>query len=78
MHKDLLMKTNKTPYEIRSDLLHLAFNIVKGRIEAEAANAPVMDKEGTYRIVITKSPTVDEIVAEAQKLNNFVSQSTEK
>ena len=78
MHKDLLMKTNKTPYEIRSDLLHLAFNIVKGRIEAEAASTPVRGEDGTYQIVITKSPTVEEIVTEAQKLNNFVSQSTEK
>ena len=68
------MKTNKTPYEIRSDLLHLAYSIVKGRIEAEAAQNPVVDDNGTCSIAITKSPTVEEIVAEAQKLNSFVSQ----
>jgi len=64
------MKTGKTPYEIRSDLLHLAYNIVKGQKTAECA-----DQTPAADFKITKAPTSDEVVAEAEKLNKFVSQS---
>jgi len=72
------MKNNKTPYEIRSDLLHLAHSIVRGRKEAEAAANAIPDLNGNLTIVIRSAPTSEEVIAEAEKLNSFVSQSSEK
>jgi len=67
------MKSGKTPYEIRSDLLHLAYSILKGQKEAEAA------AESTKEVITTpKAPATEEILVEAEKLNGFVSQSTER
>lgn len=71
------MKNNKTPYEIRSDLLHLAHSIVKGRKEAEAAVNASTDNNGDLEYVVKDAPTSDEIIAEATKLNEFVSQSSD-
>jgi hypothetical protein len=65
------MKTGKTPYEIRSDLLHLAYNIVRERKIA-----------AIYTSSTAAPPAVDvtsaEIIAEAERLNGFVSHTTEK
>jgi hypothetical protein len=66
------MKNGKTPYEIRLDLLELAYRIVRGQKEAECAAEAVAPTA-----LITKAPTTDEVLAEAEKLNGFVSQSTE-
>jgi len=59
------MKTgSKTPYEIRLDLLNLAQTILHQQHQAKgAANG---DR-------ITTAPTSEEIIAEADKLNAFVS-----
>jgi hypothetical protein len=66
------MKTGKTPYEIRLDLLELAFGILKGQKEAECA-----EEATSPDAKITKAPTTEEVLAEAEKLNSFVSQSNE-
>ena len=64
------MKSGKTPYEIRSDLLHLGYSILKGQKEAAAA------EQNTEEVTITPAaPTTEEILSEAEKLNEFVSQS---
>lgn len=55
----------KTPYEIRSDLLQLAFNVLIARHAAIA----VAENNGK----IATSPTTDEIIEEAHKMNKFVS-----
>lgn len=57
----------KTPYEIRADLLVLAQRICYDRCAAEAA------AEGDPAMSV--SPTTEEIIAEAKKLNFFVSTS---
>ena len=64
------MKSGKTPYEIRSDLLHLGYSILKGQKEKEAAE--LNTEEVT---TIPAAPSTEEILAEAEKLNVFVSQS---
>lgn len=66
------MKNGKTPYEIRLDLLELAYSIVRGQKEAECAA-----ESSTPTAKVTKAPTTEEVLAEAEKLNGFVSQSTE-
>lgn len=53
--KDRTM-SNKTPYEIRLDLVHEARQI----LQARAKNADEM-------------PSTDDIIAEAERLNQFVS-----
>jgi len=66
--------SSKSPYEIRSDLLHLAYSIVQGQKQANAEQEA--KSEGTAQIFITSAPTTEEVVTEATKLNNFVSQSS--
>lgn len=70
------MKAGKTPYEIRSDLLHLAYEVLLRQKEAECAAEQMQN--GAEVIIVTKAPTTDEIIDEATKLNGFVSQSTGK
>lgn len=48
--------TTKTPYEIRLELLQLAFDILKVRHETEK----------------TSPPTSENVIAEADKLRSFV------
>ena len=56
--------TSKTPYEIRLELLQLAQTILANQHSARANGA-----------AIKTSPTTEEIVAEAEKLNAFVSKA---
>jgi len=65
------MKTGKTPYEIRSDLLQLAYAIVRERKIAEIYKT-------STSVVNAVDVTSEEIIAEAEKLNGFVSHTTEK
>lgn len=59
------MKTgSKTPYEIRLDLLSLAQVILHNQHQAKG----VLNGNN-----VTTSPTSEEIIAEAEKLNTFVS-----
>ena len=56
--------TSKTPYEIRLELLQLAQIILYNKHSAIAApSAP------------SSAPTSEEIIAEAEKLNSFVSKA---
>lgn len=59
-----MKSSSKTPYEIRLDLLQLAFDI----LSAKHAAAGVMNANNT-----TTSPTTEEILAEAEKMNAFIS-----
>jgi len=52
------MAHGKSPYELRADLLRLAFEVLMADHHAR--------DEGT-------SPTSEEIIAEATKLNEFIS-----
>lgn len=56
--------SNKTPYEIRLELLQLAQLILENQHQARTVNSA--DKT---------SPTTEEIIAEADKLNAFVSKA---
>ena len=60
---DMMKKTNRSPYEIRADLLVLAKEIL---IEQSHAKA-------TRTGIAIVAPTTAEIVAEAKILNQFVS-----
>ena len=68
-----IMSNNKSPYEIRLDLLQLAQKICSDRKMAEAAQEQ-MD-QGKEVAMLTKAPTTEEVIAEAEKLNNFISKS---
>jgi len=58
----------KTPYEIRMDLLHLAFGILNSQREADTNVVTGRRKA---------APTSADIIAEAEKLNAFVSEAKE-
>jgi hypothetical protein len=58
--------TPKTPYEIRLDLLQLAFDVLMARHNAAGVS------NGNN---VTTSPSTEEVVAEAEKLNQFVSKA---
>ena len=60
--------TSKTPFEIRLELLQLAQQILQ--IQSEAANTPNSVNQTSCR------PTTEEIIAEAEKLNAFVSKAS--
>jgi len=65
---DMIKKTNRSPYEIRADLLLLAKEILVEQAHAKADRSP----EGAMTTG-WKAPTTAEIVAEAKLLNQFVS-----
>lgn len=56
----------KTPYEIRLDLLGLAQSILQNQHEAKA----VLTAGKT-------APTTEEIIEEAEKMNNFISKANQ-
>lgn len=65
--------TSKTPYEIRLELLQLAFNILVNKHAASAiANMRVTGSSQT-----STSPTTEEVVAEAEKMNTFISSTNQ-
>lgn len=66
--------SSKSPYEIRSDLLHLSYSIVQGQKEASAAQVA---KDAGEAMFVTEAPTTAEVIAEATKLNDFVSATTQ-
>jgi len=61
---------HKSPYEIRQNLLELAFSILHSQ---HAAKAAVEDSE-----IAKTAPTTEDVVAEARKLNEFVSAKGER
>lgn len=62
------MQQGKTSYEIRADLLRLAFDILMTRREQEKSLTGIINDP---KLVYT--PTTEEVVEEADKLNKFVS-----
>jgi hypothetical protein len=59
------MKTvSKTPYEIRLELLQLAFDVLIAKHNAAGV------KNGNN---VSTSPTTEEVIAEADKMNTFIS-----
>ncbi len=61
----------KTAYEVRLDLLVLAERILTNQYMAQAADK-VIPGQTPY---MTKAPTSEQIIAEAKKLNVFVSKN---
>jgi hypothetical protein len=59
------MSQGKSPYELRADLLKLAFQILQAK---HAASAVADGKE-----MVATSPTTEEVIEEARKLNDFIS-----
>lgn len=62
-----MKSTSKTPYEIRLELLQLAQSILNHKHHADGV------KNGNN---ITTSPTTEEIIAEAEKMNAFISKAS--
>jgi len=60
---------NKSGYELRTDLLGMAIGIVQERVQRQFENEH-MKPEGTRQPV--DSYTTEDVIAEAQKLYNFV------
>lgn len=67
------MKTGKTPYEIRLDLLILAHQILTQKAVAEAGEEALSAIPQRDTPIVSSYPTTDDIIAEAKRLNNFVS-----
>lgn len=66
-------KSGKTPYEIRLDLLQLAFDILSAKHAATAGSEAINGRNGGY--IISTSPTTEEVIAEAEKMNAFISKA---
>ena len=66
----------KTPYEIRLDLLNLAQSVLIMKHEAES-EAEAKAKLGGGERYRTTSPSTEEIIAEAEKMNLFVSKANQ-
>jgi hypothetical protein len=58
----------KTPYEIRLDLLQLAFDVLVHKHQA----AGVANGNN-----VTTAPTTEEVIAEAEKMNAFISKANQ-
>jgi len=65
----------KTPYEIRLDLLNLAQSVLVMQHQAKA-EADARTKHAGDRYVET-APTTEEIIAEAEKMNGFISKANQ-
>lgn len=79
---DLAPKPNKTPYELRLEILHLAQHIVERRADNELAVLHLQSDSDKYAeltgvlgedLVSFKNSSVDEVLNIAKKLNDFVS-----
>jgi len=58
--------TSKTPYEIRLELLQLSFEVCAAK--HKAAGVRNADNQ-------VSSPTTEEVIAEAEKMNIFISKA---
>ncbi len=61
------MAQGKSPFELRADLLKLAFSILQAQHSAKTVDSS-NDK-------IDTAPTSEDVIAEAEKLNDFISKS---
>jgi len=57
--------TGKTPYEIRLELLQLAFDILSNKHK-------VSTQDG---VIPPYAPTTEDVIAEAEKMNSFISRA---
>ena len=64
------MAQGKSPFELRADLLKLAYDMLLSQHAAKAAAAG--DNS------ITTAPSSEEVIAEARKLNEFISRSGDR
>jgi hypothetical protein len=62
-----MMAQGKSPFELRADLLSLAFEILLSKHRAEGSTNTHGQPE--------TAPTTDEVIEEARKLNEFISRS---
>lgn len=65
-----MAQSHKSPYEIRENLLELAFNILREQHSAKSVAAG--------KNLVDSAPTTEEIIKEAQRLNEFVSARGER
>lgn len=65
------MAQGKSPFELRADLLKLAFEILLAKHSAIAA----AEDNSAIAPLITTAPSSEEIIEEARKLNDFISKS---
>ena len=73
---DLAPKPNKTPYELRLEILHLAQHIIDRENENQLAVLHLQNEKSESFTPIEEQDfqqTEDKILAVAKKLNNFVS-----
>lgn len=63
--------TGRTPYEIRLELLQLSFEILKNNHRALAVTNTKMSVS-TDPLIATSTSTED-VIAEAEKMNGFIS-----
>jgi hypothetical protein len=59
------MSQGKSPYELRADLLKLAFQILQAKHSAQSV--------ADGKEMVSTSPTTEEVIEEARKLNDFIS-----
>ena len=64
------MAQGKSPFELRADLLKLAYDMLLSQHAARAA------ADGTERV--ETAPTSEEVIDEARKLNEFISRSGDR
>jgi len=64
---------SKTPYEIRLELLQLAQKILSEQHFAKAASAAHHQNGGS--MYVETATTTEEVIAEAEKLNSFISKA---
>ena len=68
-----------TPYEIRRDLLRLAYEIKSNECQAIAGKAAQKERAANPKvdppIYCTEAPTVEDVIAGALRLNEFISVS---
>ena len=73
------IKTSKTPYEIRLELLQLATSILLAKHQATAeAKAETTQGCPEQGVFVTTAPTTEDIIIEANKLNEFISNGTSR
>lgn len=68
--------SSKSPYEIRLNALQLAQRTLSEQYAAESAREQL--DNGAEIALVSKAPTPDEIIAAAEKFNNFISKDTHR
>jgi hypothetical protein len=66
-----MKNTGKTPYEIRLELLQLAFSVLENQHRAMAEEK--LGRSNTQCLRVTTFPTTEDVITEAYKMNNFIS-----